>query len=301
MQDWQNLNADINMFLDHHYTEGRDGYEINKILVHHNAGNLSVEGCYNVWQTRPASAHYQVTKDGTIGQLVHDRDTAWHAGDYATNCQSIGIEHADVSNSEYYLSDETIENGAHLVAAICHAYDLGSPEWLVNVFPHSYFSSTECPAALASWQNEDYMSRAKYWYNEMANGNYGSTSNYQSSPVSEPIVPDQFVDGIWGMNTTGRMQLLLGTTFDGIISSQADSNSDNVPAAGAGWEWVSDDDAEGSQTIAALQRLLGVEDDGLIGPGTISALQAHIGVTVDGYAGSETVKALQTRMEANYI
>ena len=76
MQDWQNRNADINMFLDHHYTEGRDGYEINKILVHHNAGNLSVEGCYNVWQTRPASAHYQVTKDGTNGKLVHDWDTA---------------------------------------------------------------------------------------------------------------------------------------------------------------------------------------------------------------------------------
>ena len=49
--DWVNLNADVNMILNKHYTKGRSGYKVNKIVVHYNAGNLSIAGCYSVWQT----------------------------------------------------------------------------------------------------------------------------------------------------------------------------------------------------------------------------------------------------------
>ena len=85
MQDWETLQPDEYKLLDKHYTAGRGGYSINKIVLHHNAGNLSIQGCWNVWQTREASAHYQVDANGRIGQLVNDWDTAWHAGDWAAN------------------------------------------------------------------------------------------------------------------------------------------------------------------------------------------------------------------------
>jgi hypothetical protein len=35
-----------------------------------------IEDVWNWWQTRKASAHYQVESSGRIGQLVWDRDTA---------------------------------------------------------------------------------------------------------------------------------------------------------------------------------------------------------------------------------
>ncbi|WP_434737342.1 N-acetylmuramoyl-L-alanine amidase [Gleimia hominis] len=92
MKNWNTLEADIYLIMNTHYTHGRNGRRIDKVIIHHNAGNFTIRSCYDVWQTRPASTHYQVQSDGTISQLVWDCDTAWHAGYFATNTTSIGIE-----------------------------------------------------------------------------------------------------------------------------------------------------------------------------------------------------------------
>lgn len=168
--DFKGLHADVNKWLSKHYTPGRCGRKIQYIGIHHNAGNLSVQGCWNVWQTRQASAHYQVQSDGVIGQLVHDCDTAWALGNFDANCRSINIEHADCSSNPWRISDKCLESGAHLVAALCLAYGLGRPAWGKNVFPHSHFSSTACPASLQSSQRDAYMKRAQEWYDAMAKG-----------------------------------------------------------------------------------------------------------------------------------
>jgi N-acetyl-anhydromuramyl-L-alanine amidase AmpD len=167
--DWDNLVADQVMILDRHFTHGRCGRSIDKVIVHHNGGDLSVGGCYGVWQARPASAHYQVCSDGTIGQLVWDRDTAWHASNWAANVTSIGIEHADCQSDPWRISDECLDQGAHLVAAVCRFYGLGRPEWGANLFGHSDFAATECPASLAEGgsQHDEYVARAQHWYDVM--------------------------------------------------------------------------------------------------------------------------------------
>lgn len=170
MKNWDTLEADEDMILNTHYTPGRSGRNIDKIVVHHNAGNLSIAGCYSVWQTREASAHYQVDANGRIGQLVWDSDTAWHAGDWEANLTSIGIEHADISTNPWQVSGATLDNGAHLVAALCRYYGLGRPQWGVNVFPHSAFSSTACPASLYGSQKDSYMAKVQAWYDSMTGG-----------------------------------------------------------------------------------------------------------------------------------
>ena len=167
MKSWENLEADENLILSTHMTKGRQGCKVDKIVVHHNAGNLTARQIYDVWQTREASAHYQVAVDGRVSQHVWDTDTAWHAGDWNANLTSIGVEHADISSSPWMLSEATLDNGAHLVAALCKRYGLGRPQWLVNVFPHSDFTSTSCPASLAGAQNAAYMARAQAWYDKM--------------------------------------------------------------------------------------------------------------------------------------
>lgn len=167
MKSWENLEADENLILSTHMTKGRQGCKVDKIVVHHNAGNLTARQIYDVWQTREASAHYQVAVDGRVSQHVWDTDTAWHTGDWASNLTSIGVEHADISSSPWMLSEATLDNGAHLVAALCKRYGLGRPQWRVNVFPHSDFTSTSCPASLAGDQNADYMARAQAWYDRM--------------------------------------------------------------------------------------------------------------------------------------
>lgn len=167
MKSWENLEADENLILSTHMTKGRQGCKVDKIVVHHNAGNLTARQIYDVWQTREASAHYQVAVDGRVSQHVWDTDTAWHSGDWNANLTSIGVEHADISTDPWSISEATLDNGAHLVAALCKRYGLGRPQWRVNVFPHSDFTSTSCPASLAGDQNAAYMARAQAWYDKM--------------------------------------------------------------------------------------------------------------------------------------
>ena len=163
--NFETLEADVNLILTKHYSEGREGKSVDKVVVHYNAGNLTVEGCFSVWQTREASAHYQVESNGRIGQLVWDSDTAWHAGDWNANLTSIGVEHANMADGT--ITEQALDAGSHLVAAICKHYGLGRPEWLKNVFPHKYFSATSCPGQIYGSQKDAYIQRAQHWYDVM--------------------------------------------------------------------------------------------------------------------------------------
>lgn len=163
--DWEKLQPDVYKLLNKHYTPGRSGYEIEFIVLHYNYGDLTVEGCWSVWQTRPASAQYQVESSGRIGQLVNDWDTGWHAGNWIANCKSIGIEHANIAGG--YITEACLDAGAHLVAALCKYYKLGRPQWLKNVFPHQYFAATSCPGQIYGAQKDAYMKRAQEWYDAM--------------------------------------------------------------------------------------------------------------------------------------
>lgn len=178
MKKWETIDADINKILTKHFTKGRGGKKINKIIVHYNAGDLTVEACYATWQNRKASAQYQVESSGRIGQLVWDRDTSWNCGVFSQNQQSIGIEHANKSDGT--ITEQCLDNGAHLVAALCKHYGLGRPEWLKNVFPHKYFKATSCPGQIYGSQKDAYIKRAQYWYDVMTGTIQEESSNPQA-------------------------------------------------------------------------------------------------------------------------
>ena len=218
MKNWEKCEADIVRLLDKHYTKGRSGRKISYIVEHYNAGNLTVEGCWQVWQTRQASAHYQVEDDGTIGQLVWDSNTAWHAGDWDANCESIGIEHANMPDGT--ITEATLDNGAHLTAALCHLYGLGRPEWMKNVFPHKHFQATSCPGQIYGSQKSAYIERAQYWYDKMA----GTKPESKPSTPAKPSKPatggktvsqlaDEVIAGKWG-NDPQRTQKLKAAGYD---------------------------------------------------------------------------------------
>lgn len=180
MKDWAKCQADVVKIMNKHFSSGRCGQKIQHVVVHYNAADLTVEGCWQTWQTRPASAHYQVESNGRIGQLVWDKDTAWHAGNWQENCRSIGIEHANRKDGT--ISDACLENGAHLVAALCRLYGLGRPQWGVNVFPHKHFVSTSCPGQIYGSQKDRYIQRAQHWYDQM--GGEGSVAAATASKAS---------------------------------------------------------------------------------------------------------------------
>ena len=197
MKDWKTLEPDKYALVGgHRYTKGR-ARPIDRIVIHHNAANnWTTEQVRDLWNnSREASAHYQVEADGTIGQIVNDWDTAWHAANADINARSIGIEHANISGPpRWQISDKTIEEGAHLVAALCHAYKLGRPQWGKNVFPHSQFTSTSCPHQLdvGGEDHDTYMSEAQRFYDQLTK----PAANPAAKPKEAPKVDKAQADRI---------------------------------------------------------------------------------------------------------
>ena len=171
MRDWHALEPDVYRLMNKHYSPGRNGRRIDKVVIHHNAGILSIDQIWQVWQTREASAHYQVESNGRIGQLVNDWDTAWHAANTYVNETSIGIE---VSNSSgapnWHIADTAVENAAHLTAALHLGYNLGRPRSGVTVRYHREFTGTSCPYHLApgGLYFDRFWERVLHWYDQMS-------------------------------------------------------------------------------------------------------------------------------------
>ena len=199
------VRVDKTKLLTKHYTKGRGGEQIEYVVLHHNAGNLTVEGCWDVWQTREASAHYQVEYDGTRGRLVRDEDTAWHAANGPANRKSISIEHANSKGTTGPLTDATLKSGAELVAELCIEHGLGRPRWKKNVFPHSHFTSTACPGHIAGSQNPEYMKAAQAHYDKLT----GKEVTMASSNLP-PISWTHFDEGQTSGKANGNVKIIQG-------------------------------------------------------------------------------------------
>lgn len=120
-----------------------------------------------------------------------------------------------------------------------------------------------------------------------------ATATTASKPTATPKVAQIATDGIWGSDTTKRLQQVLGTPVDGIISGQDSRYIKNIPSARTG--------SGGSQLIKAIQKKLGITADGYLGPNTIKAMQKHYGTPIDGVvsAKSNMVIAMQKALNSN--
>lgn len=195
MKDWKTLQPDVVRLMNKHFTKGRGGQKIQYVVVHHNAGILSIDQIWQVWQTRAASAHYQVESGGRIGQLVWDRDTAWHAANQLANQRSIGIE---VSNSggaaqDWPISSTAIREAARLAAAVCAYYKLGRPTSGRNVRWHREFTSTSCPYHLAPGgkYHGAFMAEAQRFYDQLTKPAAKPAANKKGEPKVDKAQADR--------------------------------------------------------------------------------------------------------------
>lgn len=127
-----------------HFSSGRSGSKINKIVIHHMA-TTNYDTVPGVWKTRQASAHYGIGAKGEIRAYVDESNTAWHAGNWDVNISSIGIEHVNTTGDPTWLvAQATIDASARLCADIAKRYGLGNLVVGKNLFSHSDFSATAC-------------------------------------------------------------------------------------------------------------------------------------------------------------
>lgn len=94
---------------------------VQRIVIHVAEGGFA--STYQ-WFRNPAvqaSAHYVVGSNGEVAQMVPEHDIAWHAGNWAYNETSIGIEHAGWTNHTIF-PDAQYRGSARLAAYLADKY-----------------------------------------------------------------------------------------------------------------------------------------------------------------------------------
>lgn len=123
---------------------------IRKITIHHMGGNLSVETCGNVFQSREASTNYGISSDGNIGLYVDESRRAWSTANPTNDHQAINIEVAnDGGAPDWHVSDVAIERLIDLCVDICQRNGITRMNYTGgtdgNLTRHNMFMATTCP------------------------------------------------------------------------------------------------------------------------------------------------------------
>jgi hypothetical protein len=100
--------------------DSRGASDIDYVIIHTVQGSYS--GCISWFQNSSAnvSAHYVVrSSDGEVTQMVQEEDVGWHAGNWAYNQASVGIEHEGyVDDPGTWYTDAMYNGSAALTADI---------------------------------------------------------------------------------------------------------------------------------------------------------------------------------------
>lgn len=127
------------------YTRGRGGNSVQWLVIHYTAGAKTSDGAaeanciyFGREANLGASAHYFVCDGYTIWQSVSEGDTAWHAGNWAINQRSIGIEVCTAGA----FTDAEIERLTWLVQNLMAKYGIAAD----HVIRHYDANGKHCPA-----------------------------------------------------------------------------------------------------------------------------------------------------------
>ena len=140
--------TDVVILTDHY--DSRGGSKVDKITIHHMAGNLSAETCGYVFQTREASANYGIDTGGKVGCYVDEDNRAWSTANYSNDRRAINIELAnDGGAPDWHVSDTAINKCIDLCVDICKRHGISRLNYTGdangNLTRHNMFMATTCP------------------------------------------------------------------------------------------------------------------------------------------------------------
>lgn len=132
--------------------ESRQGNKITHIVIHHMAGNLTIETCGNVFSSpsKGASSHYGVGTDGRIGQYVDEAYRAWTTSNFGIDSKAVTIEVANSSTGgNWPVSDKALESTINLCVDICKRNGIKKLNYTGdktgNLHMHRWYAATGCP------------------------------------------------------------------------------------------------------------------------------------------------------------
>ena len=243
-----------------------------RIILHHAAAKSCTAEQIHQWHLNNgwsgAGYHFLVRKGGNIYRLRPENKIGAHAS--GSNYDSLGVCFEGDFMVET-MGETQRKAGAELISYLKSKYGIS------KVQKHKDVCATDCPGI-------------NFPFNEIANT--GSSTSATTSDSG-----DVAVDGWVGVNTNKKAQRYFGTPVDGVMSNQDPSLKRYFPRIDS--RAINYNGGNGSNLVAAIQRLLGVKDDGFMGPKTIKALQKFLGVAQDGILGADTASAWQRWLNAH--
>ena len=190
--------------------------KIQKITIHHMAGNLSVETCGNVFsrKQRYASSNYGIGTDGRVGLYVDEENRSWCSSSPENDHQAITIEVAnDVIGKDWHISDIAFDKLILLCVDICKRNGIKKLNYTGdktgNLTMHKWFAATACPGPYLESRFEDIAS--------LVNEHLGVKGNIEIEEDKElrslQDIAKEVIAGKWG-NGSERKQLLSQAGYD---------------------------------------------------------------------------------------
>ena len=125
--------------------------KINAIVIHHMAGNATVENCgeWFAQTSTGASSNYGVGTDGRVACYVEEENCAWTTSNGGIDNRAITIEVANCGGGpDCPVSDQALEATIALCVDICRRYGFKlnyTGDKKGNLHMHKWYAATDCP------------------------------------------------------------------------------------------------------------------------------------------------------------
>lgn len=284
--------------------------QIKKITIHHMAGNLSVETCGNVFQSRQASSNYGIGSDGRVGMYVEEHNRAWTSYSSNNDGQAVTIEVAnDGGAPDWHVSDKALETLIDLCVDICQRNGIKelvyTGDTSGNLTRHNMFTATTCPGP--------YLQSKFPWIAEEVNKRLGNakptvqptkqntilrrgSSGAEVKELQEKLIYIGYNcggygdDGSFGAGTetsVKEFQGNAGLTVDGIVGAETDKVLDAVYDFAKSYSF--------DTFVREVQAATGAGVDGIPGKETLSKT---VTISNTKNARHAVVKPVQKRLYA---
>lgn len=180
-------------------------HKIDKITIHHMAGNLSVEDCGEIFAkpSRQASANYGVGTDGRIALYVDEADRAWTSSSPENDHRAVTIEVAnDGGAPDWHVSDAALASTIDLCVDICRRNGITQLNYTGdksgNLTMHKWFAPTACPGPYLG---------GKFQY--IADKVNQRLRPFQPAPERKPLatIAREVIAGKWGNGAERKQRL----------------------------------------------------------------------------------------------
>ncbi len=182
--------------------------EIDRITIHHMAGDLSVEDCGEIFAvpSRQASSNYGVGTDGRIALYVREENRAWTSSNAANDNRAVTIEVAnDGGEPDWHVSDKALEATIALCVDICRRNKIRALRFTGdtsgNLTMHKWFAATACPGP--------YLGGKFAYIAEEVNRRLGAAVKPTPAPKRDDVenVAREVIAGKWGNGQERRDRL----------------------------------------------------------------------------------------------